>query len=30
VHPVTQEIHDYKSAWPRDIQNLIRRLKGIE
>ena len=30
VHPVSQEVHDYKSAWPRDIQNMIRRLKGIE
>lgn len=30
VHPVTQEMHDYKSEWPRDIQALIRRLKGIQ
>lgn len=29
LHPVTEEAHDYKSGWPKDILALIRRLKGI-
>lgn len=28
VHPVTQEAHDYQLPWPKDIQNLIRRLSA--
>ncbi len=28
VHPVTQEVHDYQLPWPKDIQNLIRRLSA--
>ena len=29
VHPVTQEMHDYKSQWPNDMLTMIRRMKGI-